>query len=363
MPPVVPLRGGRILLLSRGQGMVILCDDEGRDDTLDGLCAADLPAPVAPSCPPSWPPSWQVAAAQSVLWTLVLDCPRGKVLVRGRVPSPGDLPLRLGPLVTATDGAAPAWTIDLTADGDDLALWVDGEYRASADGANLAVCELLGLLAELNTAPGPVVLLTHAAGLVVKGHPLLLAAPSSGGKTTLATALLGRGATLLSDDTIAVAADHSLAGVATALRIRAGGADLLAPWLGPAPRSAPAGEPRFVAPRTVGRTAAAAGPAAAVILLDHAPGLRPTLTPLTTAEGLMALVGAGASLVGGPNLPRARALARWADATPFLWMSYDTLHQGAEILEAVAAALAGGLPVADAAAVAGQSQPAGASAT
>ncbi|WP_044563874.1 hypothetical protein [Azospirillum sp. B4] len=338
------LDGGRIIVVPGG--MMILPEGE----------PSVVPSSGDPEESSGPTTDWPHVAAQPVSWSLMLACGGRPVTVRGRVPVPPFLDQRLAPLATPA-AALPSATgpvIDLAADGDGYGLWLDGSWRASARHPNEIACELLGLLAEAALHPEPALLLTHAAGLVVNGVPLLLAAPTQGGKTTLATTLLVRGATLLSDDTVAVAAtDWRLASVATSLRVRPGARRLLADALAPVEDALAMDDgTRFIAPQALGTVTAHSGAAAAVVLLDRAPGLRPSLTPLRGAEGLMALVGAGAALAGPSDVARAQTLARWAQSTPFLWMSYDSPQQGAAALEAFASALSAGLPIADGAAVA-----------
>lgn len=62
----------------------------------------------------------------------------------------------------------------------------------------------------------------HASGFVIDGEAVICAAPSGTGKTTLATELIRRGATYLSDELIGVTSDGSLRGFPKPLNIKAG---------------------------------------------------------------------------------------------------------------------------------------------
>lgn len=325
-PMSVPVRGGQVQV--RGRDLLIVTDD----------AAPDLPAPSIPAPPPHPAP---MAMDTSIHWRLRLACGGGVIALICHVPGLRWLRSRL--MALRIDGKARRQhRLDLYPHPDGIALLSDGALVEVAESPLHMAGLVYARLVELAMLPDAPLLVAHAAGLVVGGRPLLLAAASGVGKSCLATALSLRGATLLSDDTVGVAQGGDLFGLPVGLRLRPGGWNLLRPLLLSAGLSEPAagrGGIRSFAPQQVGTVAHRAGPPAAIIHLRRTPDRTASLTRLTSAQGLIALAGAGATLAGRGDGDAARRLAAWADATPFLLLDYDGLEGAAAALEALAAEL------------------------
>jgi serine kinase of HPr protein (carbohydrate metabolism regulator) len=75
--------------------------------------------------------------------------------------------------------------------------------RTNADWATIISAQALPLAATLWELE-----VLHAAGVVLEGGALLIAGASGAGKSSLAAALIRRGATLLSDDSVALQLDN-----------------------------------------------------------------------------------------------------------------------------------------------------------
>lgn len=318
----VPLQGGR--LLRHGRDLLILTDGEQ-------LATPPLSAyPAAGRAPP-------VMADAPVRWRLRVACGDRRIALVCHVPGLRWLRPRLLTLRPADKGRRQH-LLELRPHPDGVALYSDGALVEVAESPLHVAGLVYARLVELAMLPDRPLLVAHAAGLIIGGRPMLLAAASGGGKSCLATALTLRGATLLSDDTVGIARGGDLFGLPVTLRLRSGGWDLLRSLL-PAGLPEPAyrrGGTTGLAPQTLGPVSDHAGPPAAIILLRRRTGQAPTLTRLTSALGLQALAGAGATLAGQGDTGMARALATWADATPFLVLDYDGLAAGAATLEALA---------------------------
>ena len=253
---------------------------------------------------------------------------------------------RLTPL-TAKAGSAPDHHLDLTRAAQGCQLWSDGRPVQQTLAAHEVIGEIYGALLELAVAPRELALLAHVGGLVVDGRPLLLSAPSGGGKTLLTVALAAAGAGLMGDDAVAIlAGDFSVVGLPVAIGIRSAGWDLVRALLPPEAAMIPPNEfgRRWAPPCLVGRGVERSGPAAAVILLDRQPswpaGAKADWRQVDSSQGLAALIDAGAALPGAATLAAARRLAQWSDQTGFFRFRYGSLASGVEGVHALAAALA-----------------------
>lgn len=325
-PVSIPVQGGQLQV--RGRDLLIMADG----------AAPDLSAPSVPAPPPHPAP---LAMDAPVHWRLRVTCGGRVIALICHVPGLRWLRPRLLALRTPEKGHRHH-RLDLLPHPEGIALYSDGTMVEVAESPLHMAGLVYARLVELAMLPDRPLLVAHAAGLVVGGRPLLLAAASGVGKSCLATALSLRGATLLSDDTVGVAQSGDLFGLPVGLRLRPGGWDLLRPLLLSAglPEPVPGrGGIRSFAPQQVGRVAHRAGPPAAIIHLRRIPGQGAGLTRLTSAQGLIALAGAGATLAGRGDADAARRLAAWADATPFLLLDYDGLDAAAAALEALAAEL------------------------
>jgi hypothetical protein len=299
-------------------------------------------AKLLDTAPPAAPDGHLALAGLRPDWTLSVMCHDKPVRLRCHIGGTDWLRQRLLPLAAFGDTAA-AQNLDLAPmPCGGYAIWQDGKAAATAGDPHELASELYGVLLQICLSPHAALLHLHAASVVVNDRPLILAAPSHGGKTTLAIALQARGATLLSDDTIAIdATDGSLAALPFGMRVRPNGWDLARAYLADDIHNIRPGQngDRMIAPRLSGKVALTAGPAAAVILMERqspASDARAGVSRLTAAEGLMGLVACGASLGGAPDDVAARALCDWANTIPFHWMTYDTPEQGALIVETFA---------------------------
>lgn len=329
----VPLQGGQLQM--RGRDLLIMAD--GAADT------PPCPVPSPPPCPAplAAPLAAPVAMDTSIQWRLRVTCGRRVIALICHVRGLRWLRPRL--MALRVEGKARRQhRLDLSPHPDGIALYSDGVLVEVAESPLHMAGLVYARLVELAMLPDAPLLVAHAAGLVVGGRSLLLAAASGVGKSCLATALSLRGATLLSDDTVGVAQGGDMFGLPVSLRLRPGGWALLRPLLLSAGLSEPAAGRsgiRSFAPQQVGSIAHRAGPPAAIIHLRRTAGRTPTLSRLTSAQGLIALAGAGATLAGRGDADAARRLAAWADATPFLLLDYDGLDGAAMALEALAAEL------------------------
>ncbi len=321
---MIPIVGGAIVP-RLDLGMVLVVDPSRFDPAaLDvGLAAAE---PAVPPPPPAFDRS-------AVTWRTDLRLPNAVIHLQSRIAG-GDLGLapRLAGLAAPPHAAeAAGHRLDLAETEDGYGLWRDGVLlRQVADRQDL-IGAVYGAVLELTAAPRRLALQMHAAAVVVGGLPLVLAAPSGGGKTTLTVGLAKAGAVVLSDDTVGLMEeDLSLVGLAAAMRVRDSGWPVVAPLLGPmgmeaAPDSAGI---RHISPGLAGEVRGFSPPAAAVLLLDYRSGAACRWEPVTAAEGLALLVQAGAALPRDPASTAPAALARWCGRTRFLRLTYGSLHDG-----------------------------------
>lgn len=318
-----PVEGGR-LCFDAAHGHLVVCLD-GDDAAMPVGTARTGAAPAAERLEaPGSPPA--------PAWTLRVACGRQVARVLCRLPGLMPDRARLTVLATPADGPVDH-VFDLRPGAHGGALLLrDGKVLAWAEHPRDIMRDLMVRLAELALAPHSPLVLLHAAAVVVNDVPLVLTAPSGGGKTTLACALHLGGGQLISDDTVVVSAtDDSLAGVPAGVRLRAGGWALVADRMpvGAPPVHATAHGSRIIAPDRTGRVATRSGPPAAVVVLHRRPGLaRPNLSRLSAAEGLVGIIAAGASAAGAVDRTLCAALAAWADRTTFLWLDYDRLDDG-----------------------------------
>ena len=326
---MIPIEGGAIVADSRRRVIAVIDEAsalawKGGDWRLDpdiSLPAQEHPAPCVPG-----------DIREAIVWQMDVVLLGKSIRLRSRVPSRniGVLP-RIAHLAQSL-ADPPCHVLDLVEDAGTYQLWQDGLLVFTAgDAANL-VGEIYGILLELAHAPRRLMLLAHAAALIVDGASLMLSAPSGGGKTILSIGLVHAGAVLLSDDTIGIDQDDfSLTGLPVALRVREAGWPLIAPRLVPEAGSI---EPnrfglRHIPPSSVGGTAERAPPASAAILLDFVPGAERMVTPIDAARGLAALIQSGASLPGATDpAAAAPAIAGWCGRTRFYRLRYGSLDDG-----------------------------------
>ncbi len=319
---MIPIAGGAIVP-RLDLGMVLVVDPSRFDSAaLDAGLAAE---PAAP------PPAFDRSA---VTWRSDLRPHTTLIRLQSRIAG-GDLGLaaRLAGLAAppphAPEGAAHC--LDLTAEADGYGLWCDGTFLRRVAGRPDLIGAVYGAVLELTASPRRLALQMHAAAVVVDGVPLVLGAPSGGGKTTLTLGLAKAGAEVLSDDTVGLMEDDlSLVGLAASMRVRDGGWPTVAPLLGPHGAAlVPDGAGiRHVPPRLAGEVRVFSPPAAAVLLLDYRPGAACRWEPMAAAEGLALLVQAGAALPRDPAPTAPAALARWCSGTRFLRLTYGSLDDG-----------------------------------
>jgi len=345
---MVPIDGGAIVADPRYRAVAVI--DESAIDSRDGWIYPEMPV-SAEACPKprlAKEPYLVDEPRGAIVWRLDIVLGGKRMRLHSRIPAQniGVLPriAHLAQPVAENDIRPPDHVLDLVQDEETYQLWNDGKLIFAAGTANQLVGELYVLLLELAHAPRRLMLMAHAAALVVDGASLILSAASGGGKTILSIGLAHAGAILLTDDTVGVDyEDLSLVGLPAALRVRAAGWPLAASRLAP---EAGTVEPnrggiRHIPPAWAGRTIERAPPAQAVILLDFVPDAQCSTDSLKAARGLAAMIQGGASLPEtlDPVLA-APVIAGWCGQTRFYRLRYGNLTDGIAGIHAIRAELA-----------------------
>lgn len=177
----------------------------------------------------------------------------------------------------------------------------------------------------------------HAAAVVRDGGVLVLAGPAESGKTTLVTALLGRGWRYLTDEAAAISLDTGLVRpYPKPLSLDPGSQALfpeLRPTDGAAPRSLAGGQWQVPASTVRADAVGEPAPLAAVIFPRHVPAASTELQPLSRARALARLADC-AFTWSAPYGPRFRRLAEWLRSARCADLVVDDLDKAGAAVDA-----------------------------
>ncbi|MDR3515919.1 MAG: hypothetical protein P4M00_08890 [Azospirillaceae bacterium] len=342
METLFPIDGGAILVRPDIEALVVIRSTTSVETLPEGLAMPDgaIEERSDRSAVAAYPP---LRLEGAVRWEIGLRFLGKAIRIRNRL-AEVDIGLRRRIAHLAEDlgaeglGEEHVIDFDLTADRGSYTLWKNGRILFTTSNPDELAGEVCNTLLTVAVAPQQVALFVHAAGLVIDGATMMLCAPSGGGKTTLALGLAASGATLLTDDTVAIVKDDfSVVGLPVALRVRASGWPVVERLLS---FPAAAGDPsprgiRHIPPRVVGETRQRALPAAVVVALFYRAGADCDWQPLDAASGLAAVIAAGAVLPSIPDAAVARTLGQWCQRTRFVSLTYGSLEDGIRAVHAI----------------------------
>lgn len=208
-----------------------------------------------------------------------------------------ELGLHLDRLLALLHDDGPVDAPDLTqyvlrrSDQGTVTLWRSEDRVAELTSAGYAVEWLLWDINQQVAAASGEHLLLHAGAVQIDGVAVLLPSPSGGGKSTLVAALVGDGADYVSDELVALTAEHIVLPYAKPITLKPGSFDVL-PQLAPRPGDAlqfRADEwhvrPDAIRPGAAGMPC----PIGAIVVPRYVPGEMTTLSPLSDTDGFLAL--------------------------------------------------------------------------
>jgi hypothetical protein len=245
----------------------------------------------------------------------------------------------------ALSRAAPqAGTLDLTGADGAYQCWSDGRLIWSCGPWPLARRNTLREVLVRTVPEPPVAALLHASTVVLKGRAVVLAGDTGSGKSTLAAALVGNGAQLIADDLTPLLPDGRVQPVPLALSLKEGSWPLLTRFF-PAVDRLPVLEGRH--PKVLYLWPGAECTAinqlqpTAIVFPTHVVGAHTTRASMSPRECLQQLITTDTQLEAAPGalgvqVPGAlAALARFAEETPAVALTYDRLEDGSAAVRAL----------------------------